>query len=99
MVLSKGSIWNRIRTFTVPIGGSKRKVYILAFINFFAFGIGTAFSGIYDDCMEDVIIGLLQMLPIVGWAWSVIWGITMIFKRMKIEREERKQMTPQIDGP
>jgi len=36
--------------------------------------------------LADVLIGLLQLfLPLVGWLWSVAWGVLMLIEAAKGE--------------
>ena len=52
---------------------------IFGIVNFIFFGVGTIIAGAMDGSMTDVVIGLLQLLvPLVGWIWSIIWGVLMI---------------------
>lgn len=81
-------VWNRITTCTVPVEGKKTTVYILGAVNFVFFGVGTLALGIMNDSLEDVFIGVLQLfLPIVGWAWSIVWGILIIHEKSKEEEK------------
>ena len=52
----------------------------LGIVNCFFWGIGTMVAGFMSNDLGDVLIGLLQLLiPFVGWIWSIVWGILMIF--------------------
>jgi hypothetical protein len=52
----------------------------LGITNFFLWGIGTMIGGFMANDMADVLIGLIQLfIPCVGWIWSIIWGVLMVF--------------------
>jgi len=52
---------------------------VCGIVNCIFFGIGTIIAGAIDKSKSDVVIGLLQLfVPLVGWIWSIIWGILMI---------------------
>jgi len=52
---------------------------ICGIIDFFLFGIGTIVVGLASGSINQVIIGILQLvIPFVGWLWSIIWGIFIL---------------------
>ncbi|KAH0472453.1 MAG: uncharacterized protein KVP18_003381 [Porospora cf. gigantea A] len=75
-------IGNRIKNLEVPIG-DKALTIGMAILNFFLPGIGTLIMGAVADNKDDMIIGLLQFLLaflIIGWIWSIVWGVLMIIR-------------------
>lgn len=73
---------DRIKTFTVPTSGKFNIVILCGALNIFLFGVGTLVMGVLNEVYEDVLIGVCQMIPIVGWLWSIVWGISMITQKM-----------------
>ena len=55
---------------------------VLAIVNLFIWGVGTIIGGIVDKSVPDIIIGLLQLIPILGWSWSIFWGVLMIIRNL-----------------
>lgn len=56
---------------------------VCGIINIFLSGIGTIVAGALDGDTADIIIGLIQLvliIIIVGWVWSIVWGVLMIIK-------------------
>ncbi|ORM40147.1 uncharacterized protein BXIN_1231 [Babesia sp. Xinjiang] len=75
-------LWYRTKTATVPLQGPPTTVYICGALNFILFGVGTMILGFVNDCLEDVVIGAMQLLlPFVGWIWSIVWGILIIARK------------------
>lgn len=70
-----------IKTLKVP--GDGVIAIVCGIINIFLSGIGTIIAGALDGNTADIIIGLIQLvliLIILGWVWSIVWGILMIIK-------------------
>ena len=71
---------NRIKTLTVPAPANRNVQIALGIVNCFFFGIGTIIAGIMENNLPDVAIGVGQLcIPFVGWIWSIVWGLKMIF--------------------
>jgi hypothetical protein len=53
---------------------------ISGLLNFYLFGLGTIILGLLSDIdLWQTFIGVLQMfIPILGWIWSIIWGVFII---------------------
>ena len=67
----------KITTKNTP--GKGAVAIICGILNFFLFGVGTIIAGCLDKDKVDILIGVIQLLlPLVGWIWSIIWGILMI---------------------
>ena len=76
--------------------------YVLFLMNFMIPGLGTLISACF--CYEDgawsktqIFVGCLQMMTavfIVGWIWSIYWGIKFIQK----SRESDDEHEPLNDG-
>lgn len=73
-----------------PTAGAKPMGLICLILNLIPItsGIGTIVAGIQDkrNLVRDIIIGVLQLLffwAIIGWIWSIIWGIFIYQKSPK----------------
>mmetsp|Transcript_9548 Transcript_9548/g.10559 ORF Transcript_9548/g.10559 Transcript_9548/m.10559 type:complete len:86 (+) Transcript_9548:42-299(+) len=70
----------------LPKVKSKVWVWIILILNIVLPGVGTMVAGcIYKCHRKSIIIGLLQLLLfpfIIGWVWSVIWGVLIVKQRM-----------------
>lgn len=69
----------RIIGLQVPVVQPEILQLAMAILNLFFFGVGVIVCGALNNDLIDVVIGILQLvIPFVGWAWSVLWGILMI---------------------
>ncbi|CDR96841.1 hypothetical protein BBBOND_0307450 [Babesia bigemina] len=76
--------WNRVKGLKVPTGGPAGLVYTCGVLNMIIFGSGLIILGITNNCLEDVLIGVAQLLlPIVGWLWSLVWGVLIIIGKYR----------------
>ncbi|XXQ34418.1 Transmembrane protein [Plasmodiophora brassicae] len=74
-----GDVVDHTRKGKVPRVGNRIIQVLLGLINCVLFGVGTIFAALVEKSWPDVLIGVLQLiLPILGWVWSIIWGILMI---------------------
>ncbi|CXI02013.1 conserved Plasmodium protein, unknown function [Plasmodium berghei] len=75
---------DKIRNMEVPENGNSSINVMLGVINIFFFGFGMIAIGILNKDPDDLIIGILQLfVPLVGWIWSILWGILIIIKNSK----------------
>ncbi len=64
----------------IPVVNKTYAVIILV-LNIFFPGFGTMAMGFY--LYQNFVIGILQFVLsfcIIGWIWSVIWGVTCVMK-------------------
>ena len=83
-IISEMGLGNRIKNMEVPVG-DKLITVCMGILNFFLPGIGTIIMGVVIENRDDIIIGALQLvltICIVGWIWSVIWGVLMISRSL-----------------
>ena len=71
----------------LPVLHKTVAIIILVF-NIFIPGLGTMFLACMagDFKKEHVFVGLAQMLfsvCVIGWVWSVLWGIILVMKSTK----------------
>ena len=81
MGLLKAEIFAHVKGMKVP--GDGIIAIICGIVNIFFSGIGTIIAGAIDGDKADIVIGLLQLvllLIVVGWVWSIVWGVLMIIK-------------------
>ncbi len=64
---------------------SKTVAIIILILNIFFPGVGTillsCIGGTFNK--EHIIVGLLQLISaicVIGWIWSVLWGIILLMK-------------------
>jgi len=57
---------------------------ICGIVNIIFPGVGTLVAAALSGCnTADIIIGILQLVfcwLIIGWIWSIVWGILMIIR-------------------
>ncbi len=80
------SWWVRIRD-SLPALNPALAVLILI-VNIFLPGIGTMILGcINKDCnWQHILVGFLQLITagiIIGWIWSIWWGILLVQRSTK----------------
>ncbi|CAM9334940.1 unnamed protein product, partial [Scytosiphon promiscuus] len=59
---------------------------LLCGINVVLPGVGTMAAGAIKDKMDTFLMGALQLLTsvmILGWLWSVAWGVELVFRSIR----------------
>lgn len=71
------------RTTGLQVPGEGIIAIVCGIINIFFSGIGTIVAGALGGDTTDILIGVIQLvciIIIIGWVWSIVWGVLMIIK-------------------
>ncbi|PFH38727.1 hypothetical protein BESB_010690 [Besnoitia besnoiti] len=69
---------------TPPSPSDKTSYILLGVLNCLLFGIGMIVIGAMKSDVPDVLIGVFQLIiPFVGWAWALVWGILIVMKALQ----------------
>mmetsp|Transcript_58517 Transcript_58517/g.143478 ORF Transcript_58517/g.143478 Transcript_58517/m.143478 type:complete len:99 (-) Transcript_58517:299-595(-) len=77
-------VWDKTRNGSVP-SVPRMQGLISLLLNIFFSGMGSVFAGLVANDMATTTIGILQFFlwpTLIGWIWSVWWGI-LIFNKSK----------------
>lgn len=58
-------------------------------------GVGTMTAGVVSDKMDTFLIGALQLLTsvfMVGWVWSITWGVELVRRSVRRGEERGRSM-------
>ncbi|CEM04083.1 unnamed protein product [Vitrella brassicaformis CCMP3155] len=85
----------RARAMQVPVVNDRLEEVLAGLLDLFLFGVGTMWAGYMSSNISDFLIGAVQLaIPVLGWVWSFIWGVMMIYQACVLPEfpDERREI-------